>query len=97
MSETANSPFDSWEANHAALVGRRSTQSLETPASGSYWTGAVRAEIEQKPEGFRWFVVSGDGKFHLAKSPRFFSSFDECKSNLRSFSPSIIIDGKSGT
>lgn len=79
---------DDWEASHAALVGRRSAPS-SVPPSGEFWAGPVKAEITREAEGFRWFLVSGDGRFQLAQSPMVFHSQPECEQHLRSFSPSV--------
>lgn len=81
---------DDWEARHAALVGRRDGP-IDLPPSGEFWTGTVKAEITATSEGFRWFLVSGDGRFQLAQSPTLFVSAADCEQHLRKFSPSVPV------
>lgn len=79
---------EEWESNHAALVGRRNVP-VEVPPSGVYWPGVVKAQITPASDGFRWLLVSGDGRFQLAQSPVVFPSESECERHLRGFSPHI--------
>lgn len=84
--------FDDWEASHAGLVGRRNGPTPEVPPSGEYWPGPVKAQIESQPEGgYRWFLISGDGRFRLAQSPQVFDSKQNCERHLRGFSPTVHI------
>lgn len=87
--DKATLPSDDWEANHAGLVGRRNGPTPDMPPSGEYWAGPVKAKIESQPEGYRWFLISGDGQLRLAQSPEVFDSEQDCERHLRGFSPTV--------
>lgn len=88
--DKATLTFDDWEANHAALIGRRNGPPAAEPRSGEYWAGPVKAQIESQPGGgYRWFLISGDGRFRLAQSPKVFESKQDCAQHLKGFSPTV--------
>lgn len=98
MSSESSTPavLNDWEDSHAALVGRRSGPAPAIPPSGSFWNGSVKAEIKKQPDGYKWILISGDGRFQLAQSPQVFPKSEDCEKHLRSFSPNVqVISGSS--